>query len=607
LGADSGLIGGDAYYTSLSTSPGTPSIIYAGRCYQSYTKPGTGKTAVTYWRSFDLRTGELFWDRPLESGESAPTNIELNSPQVSTVVAGEIAQMGYSVSLLSISGGYVRKYNPYTGVMSSNTSISPLTSAGIFYNNEYALTVQDLGASQGLNRYRLINWTTYGANTNFTTRIAPRAYDALGYMGTWNISWPRSSLGQVDLDAGLAATASWGTPPGGQWCIGATMAAFDLRTGNSLWSYTTNDTLHEGFFNIMTWVVDRGKIAFAAHNRHWTCFDGRTGKRLWESELAEYPWGNWPPYATASYDFNETEGAIITSTYVGVYAIDWGNGKIIWDYRDPRGVPFENPYTTEEGAPTTPFQGYVTIADGKVYAYNSEHTQSLPRARDWKIHCINATTGELIWQILNPMVPGAVADGYLTAANNYDGYMYVFGKGKSQTTVTAEPAVIAEGATMIVKGTVLDQSPGQPGTPCVSAASMATQMEYLHLQMPIDGLWHNETITGVPVTLTAIGSDGSVIDIGTTTTNGYGGTFGMAWTPTKEDTYTIMASFAGDDSYGSSMATTTMAVSPAPPAIDIPEVITPVDYTMTIAYAAIAIIVAVVIAVAVAVLLLRKR
>jgi hypothetical protein len=66
------------------------------------------------------------------------------------------------------------------------------------------------------------------------------------------------------------------------------------------------------------------------------------------------------------------------------------------------------------------------------------------------------------------------------------------------------------------------------------------------------------------VTLTAIGSDGTVTDIGTTTTNGYGGTFGMAWTPPKEDTYTIMASFAGDDSYGSSMATTALAVGPAP-------------------------------------------
>jgi hypothetical protein len=108
---------------------------------------------------------------------------------------------------------------------------------------------------------------------------------------------------------------------------------------------------------------------------------------------------------------------------------------------------------------------------------------------------------------------------------------------------------------------------------------MATQMEYLYMQHPIDGLYHNETITGVPVILTAIGSKGNVIDIGTTTTNGYYGTFGMAWAPSEEDTYTIMASFAGDDSYGSSQAATTLNVGPAPVVPSTPEIPTPVDYT----------------------------
>ena len=46
--------------------------------------------------------------------------------------------------------------------------------------------------------------------------------------------------------------------------------------------------------------------------------------------------------------------------------------------------------------------------------------------------------------------------------------------------------------------------------------------------MPIGGLYHNATITGVPVTLTAMGTDDSVVDIGTVTTNGYYGTFSKA-------------------------------------------------------------------------------
>jgi hypothetical protein len=205
------------------------------------------------------------------------------------------------------------------------------------------------------------------------------------------------------------------------------------------------------------------------------------------------------------------------------------------------------------------------------------------------------------------MSPGAVADGYLTASNSYDGYMYVFGRGKSATTVTASPKTIANGANVLIEGTVLDQSPAQPGTPCVSKDSMSTQMESIHLQMPITGLWGNETITGVPVTLTAIGSDGSVYDLGTVTTNGYYGTFAKAWTPPKEDTYTIMASFAADDSYGSSVAATAVAVGPAPaapPTVDIP---TPVDNTNLLYGVLAAVIVAIVIGLAALLVGLRKK
>ena len=115
------------------------------------------------------------------------------------------------------------------------------------------------------------------------------------------------------------------------------------------------------------------------------------------------------------------------------------------------------------------------------------------------------------------------------------------------------------------------------------------------------------TITGVAVALSAIASDGSVIDIGTVTTNGYYGTFGKEWTPPNEGTYQIIASFAGDDSYGSSGASTVISVGPAPTTPETPQYPVPIDYTMTIIYAAIAIIVAVVVAVVAAVIVLRKR
>jgi hypothetical protein len=243
-----------------------------------------------------------------------------------------------------------------------------------------------------------------------------------------------------------------------------------------------------------------------------------------------------------------------------------------------------------------------------MYVYNTEHTASWPMTRGWALHCINITNGELVWKIGNPMSFGAIADGYLTAANSYDGYMYVFGKGKSAATVEGPKTTISHGQSVVLTGSVLDMSPAQPGTPCVAKESMSLQMEYLHLQRPISGLWGNATVTGVPVTLTAIGSDGSVVDIGTVTTNGYYGTFSKAWTPPAEGTYEIIASFAGDDSYGSSAASTAVAVGPATEQITIPEQIVPPDYTMTIVGVGIAVAIAVIVAVAaVGMILYRKK
>jgi hypothetical protein len=134
-------------------------------------------------------------------------------------------------------------------------------------------------------------------------------------------------------------------------------------------------------------------------------------------------------------------------------------------------------------------------------------------------------------------------------------------------------------------------SPAQPGTPCVAKESMATWMDYLHFQMPIDGYYHNITIKGVPVKLTAIREDGTYIDIGTVTTDGYTGSFGLAWTPPEEGTYKIVASFEGDESYGSSSAATYITVGPAPPEPETPEIPTPTDYTPMFTALAIAIIV----------------
>jgi len=202
---------------------------------------------------------------------------------------------------------------------------------------------------------------------------------------------------------------------------------------------------------------------------------------------------------------------------------------------------------------------------------------------------------------------GAIADGYLAYSDAYTCTMYVVGKGKSATTVTASQKTIAKGATVLIEGTVLDQSPGQPGTPCVSKDSMTLQMEHIHIAQPLDGIYHNETITGVPVTLTAIDPKGGVAYIGNTTTNGYYGTFNFAWKPELEGTYQIVASFAADGSYGSSSASTAVEVGPAPQEqtpVEFPAI---PDNSMMLNTILAAVIVAIILAVVAILLVFRKR
>jgi hypothetical protein len=318
----------------------------------------------------------------------------------------------------------------------------------------------------------------------------------------------------------------------------------------------------------------------------------------------DYPWSS---AGFGAYAISSAYGMVIRYAYDGVWAFNWTDGKIVWHYKAPTYAPFESPYTDVNGTDVYAFNAGGNIADGKLFTYNTEHTPTYPLTRGWGIHCINMTDGSLVWKLDNPMTYGGVADGYLVAPNPWDGYMYVIGKGKSATTVTAPDVAAQLGTGVMIKGTVLDMSPAQTGTPCVSKDSMSTQMEYLHLGQPQGGIWNNQTIIGVPVTLTAIGSDGTVINLGATTTNGYSGEFDFAWTPPKEGTYQIIASFAGDDSYGSSISTTALSVGPAPEKVTIPEQPVPADYTMTILGVGIAVIIAVFIAAAAAVLILRKR
>ena len=547
-GSLAGLLGATAGYFASTSGPSNPSIIYAGRCYGSYQDPNTDESQ---WECYDLRTGEVYWRKPASSTTISFGTFRFTSTLLPNIIEYEIrefaevpgaeAASSWTANLMAISGGRLMKWDPYNGRLTANVSISPLSSA-TYYKNNWALSVQNLGGGN----YRLINWTTAGTTSNFTSRIAS------------NTTYAMSSLPSlIDWNAGYGATVTRTTPPSSTGVgTGVTISGYNLLTGEEIWDVSTDYVYYSGSCS----VADHGKIAYLTQQGYFLAYDLATGNLAWQSEQMDYPWSR---SSFGAYAIQSAYGMFFREGYDGVYAFNWDDGSIEWRYEAPSLAVYESPYINENGGGVYPFNTGATIADGKLFTYNTEHTTSYPITRGWGLHCIDVFTGEEVWKIANPMSPGGIADGYLVASNSWDGYSYVFGKGKSETSVTAEPKAIAKGTQVMIEGTVLDMSPAQPETPCVSKESMSLQMEYLHMQRPIGGIWENETITGVPVTLTAIGSDGSYIDLGTVTTEGYYGTYGLSWTPTEEGTYQIIASFEGDDSYGSSGASTYFTVGPA--------------------------------------------
>jgi hypothetical protein len=559
VGTIGGLIGGPFETISWTTSLGGPSIIYAGRCYQSLTKV-FGGSPQTVWQCYDLRTGEILWERT--GLTQIPTMVTYweGYPEV----PGGQPMFGRNVFLTYVGGGRLIYYSPITGAASYNVSISPLTTGTLYanYDHPYFLTVQDLGPAAGKDRYRLINWTVRGDYQLLTViNVRLRVIS--------NISWPVSSLGVLDLETGYSAVVTSITNPVTGTPMDAIIRIIDLKKGTLVHNFTANVP-----FNV--WpaetIADHGKLAVRFGDGHLYCWDLRTGKFLWRSEISSWPWGTFGAYGISSYN-----GKIIVGQYDGIAAYDWETGKLVWLYQYKAQYPYETYY--QDNYPF--FSGSPLIADGKVYMPNNEHTPSQPITRNWRLHCVDAETGKGLWSLPGTGTVMAIADGYLVFASTYDGCMYVIGKGPSATTVEVQPASPSRGQGIVISGKVLDNSPGTRessvtlrfpgGVPAVADEFMGDWMGYVYMQLPKPA-----NVKGVWVKLDAVNVyTGEYVEIGGTHTDPYSGMFTVSWQPPKEGLWWIIASFPGSKGYWPSYAQTSIAVTPAPAPMEIPTPATP--------------------------------
>ena len=338
-----------------------------------------------------------------------------------------------------------------------------------------------------------------------------------------------------------------------------------------------------------------------------------TGSLLWTSKpIPQVP--DWEYFSTSGFT---AYGELFYSGFGGIlYAFDTKDGSLLWTYGNGgEGNSTNNGLQSPWGL--SPIN-VGSIADGKVYCFTTEHSPNEPLYKNSYVRAIDAFNGSEMWKIMSWANPGsfsaagmATADGFLVYLNCYDGQIYTIGKGPSALTVEAPKAAITQGSSLIVSGTVTDIAAGTKqneqaarfpfGVPAVSDVSQGKWMEYVYMQKPKP----TDTI-GVQVSINVIDANGNQRNIGTATSDS-SGTYSLQWTPDIPGKYTVIATFAGSNSYWPSSAETAFAVDPAAPTASPYPVVNLPPTEMYFAISTIAIIVAIVIGFVVTVMILRKR
>jgi len=408
------------------------------------------------------------------------------------------------------------------------------------------------------------------------------------------------------------------------------MTALSLEYGNEgkkLWDVTftppyaptSQNLTGAGFFGgglSMTGVYPDDGVILFQNSKTLVRYGYSLNKTLTGKDPGELIWTSEPEPQMNYYTMlqNVYEGKLLTYGYSGVIlAYNITTGEIVWNFT-AKNVGFESPYGNY---PINIF----AICDGKLYTLTGEHSITQPMWRGPNIRCINATDGTEIWSMLGFGANGGahltgqymqMADGKVVGLNFFDNQIYCIGKGPSATTVSAPEHVPTVGSSVMITGTVTDQTDSGRrntndkfdftlrGTPAISDEDMSAWMEYKFMQQgrPADA-------KGVEVVLETLDPNGNFYEIGNTTSD-INGNYGIMWEPPVPGEYQIIATFAGSAAYGPSQATTYMGVAETPEPTPAP---TPTPAPMTDTYVigfGSAAVIAIVIGFAI-LILLRKR
>jgi outer membrane protein assembly factor BamB len=601
---------GDAYEGKWGTRLIVAGILY----YTEYEVQGNTQSLI----AINLRTGEVLWKNKL--GGSLPSFGQIlywdsrnNRGAFSYLVVQTGGGFGASAAPTTW-----RFYEPLTGEWVFNMTNVP---GGTVYrdgigslvkysigggrltqwNASYAVIAGRTGMSE--------SWgsAVSGVSINVTTR-RNGGYDInvtvpSGLPGSIINVWPGVKIvgGTTSMTAGVTL---WGislepgyegrllfnqsTPAPSEWAAGN--VSLGMQGG---WVATSQEA---------------GALWVNLPRKHWV-YSFETGKFLFETPSQHFA-DAWDDSPGSSH--NIYMGKLISASVSGhVYAYDLKTGKIAWTYNAT------DPYS-ESYISTNWWLMSVFFTDGKCYIGSMEHSAQNPKPRGAPFICLNATDGTLIWRadgLFRQTRWGGraiIGDSVIATMDTFDQRVYAIGKGPSTMTVTAPDTAVPLNTPLIIRGTVMDNSPGTQddamklrfpkGVPAISDASMSDWMLYVYKQFA-----QPTTATGVAVSIDAVDPNNNYVHLGDATTDG-SGMFSAAVIPEVPGYYAVYATFVGSAGYYASYAETSLYVSEPPAATPAP---TPTPVPITEQYfvlAVVGIIVAIIIVgVVLALLLIRKR
>jgi outer membrane protein assembly factor BamB len=597
-------------------NPNQHGVLPDGLLIASYS---AGGTLGTVWKAYDPRTGVL-----------TPMTIS-NVPSGASVAGPSGEYLSYALTRLGTTwylsqwnasnvfggGSGLSPANWYTsGQVPANAPITPSAPPNSYWNGTawapMVLTMGPFGAAYSAPA-PFVAVTTAAYDWNISLSTLSGTGWGVGMAGLGNL--PMISLGNMML----LVQGTFGGHPGDYGATVTTdpanVTAISLKPGQIgqvLWTQTYQQAPGNQTRLIVAWDPNNGVFVFT--DKESMVFYGyslASGSQLWGPTKLTNDFTTDYNYMAAGLE-NIAYGKLYYTGYSGIlYCYDDKTGNLLWTYGNGgAGNSTLSGFSTPYGRYPTFIS---TIADGKVYLDTTEHSPNSPLYKGAELRCINATDGTEMWAIMDYGLqmyggPSPVASGYLTTLNSYDAQIYCYGKGPSALTVTAPNIGTPLGTPIVIRGTVTDVAAGTQqneqkanfpyGVPAVSDASMASWMEYVYMQKPMP-----TNVTGVPVSIDVLDSNGNYRNIGTTTSDA-SGMFTFTWTPDITGSYTVIATFAGSQSYYPSYAESSFAVSAAAPTASPYPVVTlpPTEMYFTISTVAIIIAIAII-----GILILRKK